>query len=220
MATSLDDVKGIPVVRVFVEKANEHLGVLGLTEHGARHATLVSRIGQNILVRLGLPERQAELAAIAGYLHDIGNVAGRDHHGAVGATLSAEILLRAGMDPSEVATVAGAIGNHEEGVGQPVNNVSAALILADKSDVHRSRVRNPDPATFEIHDRVNYAVLRSFLRVDGRARTVTLDLGIDTDISPVMDYFEIFLARMIMCRRAAQFLECDFKLEINGAKLL
>lgn len=220
MAISLDDVKGIPVVRVFVEKANEHLGALGLTEHGTRHATLVSRIGRNILVRLGLPERQAELAAIAGYLHDIGNMAGRDHHGAVGAALSAEILLRAGMDPSEVATIAGAIGNHEEGVGQPVNNVSAALILADKSDVHRSRVRNPDPATFEIHDRVNYAVLRSFLRVDGRARTVTLDLGIDTDISPVMDYFEIFLARMIMCRRAAQFLGCDFKLEINGAKLL
>lgn len=220
MAVSLDDVKGIPVARVFVEKADEHLGVLGLTEHGTRHAALVSRIGRNILARLGLAERQAELAAIAGYLHDIGNVAGRDHHGAVGATLAVDILLKAGMDPSEVATIAGAIGNHEEGVGQPVSKVSAALILADKSDVHRSRVRNPDPAAFEIHDRVNYAVLRSFLRVDDQARTATLDLGIDTDISPVMDYFEIFLARMVMCRRAAQFLGCDFKLEINGVKLL
>lgn len=220
MALMLDDVRKIPEVRVFVEKANEHLGVMGFTEHGVRHASLVSTIARNILERLGHPEREAELAAIAGYMHDIGNMAGRDHHGSVGAVLATMILLKAGMDPSEVATIAGAIGNHEEQVGQAVNNVAAALILADKSDVHRSRVRNVDPATFEIHDRVNYAVLRSFIRVDVHARTVTLELKIDTEISPVMDYFEIFLTRMVMCRRAAQFLRCHFKLEINGAKLL
>ncbi|MDI7246046.1 MAG: HD domain-containing protein [Bacillota bacterium] len=220
MALVLADVKKMPEVRVFVEKANEHLGAMGFTEHGTRHASLVSTIARNILQRLGHPEREAELAAIAGYLHDIGNMAGRDHHGSVGATLATMILLKAGMDPSEVATVAGAIGNHEEEVGQAVNSVAAALILADKSDVHRSRVRNADPAAFEIHDRVNYAVLRSFIRVNAQARTVTLELEIDTDISPVMDYFEIFLARMVMCRRAAQFLGCHFKLDINGAKLL
>ncbi|MGE5574079.1 MAG: HD domain-containing protein [Bacillota bacterium] len=220
MALVLEDVKKVPEVGVFVEKANEHLGAMGFTEHGTRHASLVSTIARNILQRLGHPEREAELAAIAGYLHDIGNMAGRDHHGSVGATLATMILLKAGMDPSEVATVAGAIGNHEEEVGQAVNSVAAALILADKSDVHRSRVRNADPATFEIHDRVNYAVLRSFIRVNAQARTVTLELEIDTDISPVMDYFEIFLARMVMCRRAAQFLGCHFKLDINGAKLL
>ncbi|NLG79066.1 MAG: HD domain-containing protein [Firmicutes bacterium] len=220
MALVLDDVRKITEVGVFVEKANEHLGVMGFTEHGVRHASLVSTIARNILERLGHPEREAELAAIAGYMHDIGNMAGRDHHGSVGAALATMILLKAGMDPSEVATVAGAIGNHEEQVGQAVNNVAAALILADKSDVHRSRVRNADPATFEIHDRVNYAVLRSFIRVDAHARTVTLELKIDTEISPVMDYFEIFLTRMVMCRRAAQFLRCHFKLQINGAKLL
>ncbi len=216
----LDDVRAMPEVRVFVEKANEHLGAMGFTEHGERHASLVSTIARNILDRLGRPERERDLAAIAGYLHDIGNMAGRDHHGSVGATLATMILLKAGMDASEVATIAGAVGNHEEQVGQAVNNVAAALILADKSDVHRSRVRNRDIATFEIHDRVNYAVLRSFIRVDARARTVTLELEIDTEISPVMDYFEIFLARMVMCRRAAQFLGCHFKLEINGVKLL
>ncbi|MGE5588401.1 MAG: HD domain-containing protein [Clostridia bacterium] len=220
MALVLDDVRKIPEVTIFVEKADEHLGVMGFTEHGMRHASLVSTIARNILERLGHPERETELAAIAGFMHDIGNMAGRDHHGSVGAALATMILLKADMDPSEVATVAGAIGNHEEQIGQAVNDVAAALILADKSDVHRSRVRNADPATFEIHDRVNYAVLRSFLRVDSQARSVTLELEIDTELSPVMDYFEIFLARMVMCRRAAQFLRCRFKLEINGAKLL
>ncbi|MCR4401775.1 MAG: HD domain-containing protein [Firmicutes bacterium] len=220
MALVLDDVRRIPEVRVFVEKADEHLAAIGLTEHGTRHASLVSQIARNILERLGHSEREAELAAIAGFMHDIGNMAGRDHHGAVGAALATMILLKVEMDPSEVAQVAGAIGNHEEQVGQAVNNVAAALILADKSDVHRSRVRNVDPATFEIHDRVNYAVLRSFLRVDAQARNVTLELEIDMELSPVMDYFEIFLARMVMCRRAAQFLNCRFRLEINGAKLL
>lgn len=220
MALVLDDVRKIPEVTIFVEKADEHLGVMGFTEHGMRHASLVSTIARSILERLGHPDRETELAAIAGFMHDIGNMAGRDHHGSVGAALATMILLKADMDPSEVATVAGAIGNHEEQIGQAVNDVAAALILADKSDVHRSRVRNADPATFEIHDRVNYAVLRSFLRVDSQARSVTLELEIDTELSPVMDYFEIFLARMVMCRRAAQFLRCRFKLEINGAKLL
>lgn len=173
-----------------------------------------------MLSRLGYTEREAELAAIAGYLHDLGNVVSREQHGRNGACLVAPFLFELGMEPAEVATVIGAIGNHEEQVGKAVNAVAAALILADKSDVHRSRVRNPDLAKFDIHDRVNYAVERSFLNVDGARRTVTLDLTIDVRMVPVMEYFEIFLTRMVMCRRAAEFLSARFGLVINHATLL
>lgn len=216
----LDDVKQHPAIAVYLEKANEYLGRLGYTEHGQRHVSLVANIGRNVLERLGYPQRLGQLAEIAGYCHDLGNVIGRTHHGAAGAVLVAPILVELGMGPEEVATIIGAIGNHEEEVGQPVSEVAAALILADKSDVHRSRVRNPDVATFDIHDRVNYAATRSFLNVCGSSRTVTLELTIETSICPVMEYFEIFLTRMMMCRRAAQFLDCTFHLEINGGKLL
>lgn len=196
------------------------LGTIGFTEHGHRHATLVAQIARNILLRLNHPKRAAELAAIAGFLHDIGNVFGRHGHGETGALMSWSILRRLGMPPEEVAVVCAAIGNHEEEYGVPVNNVSAALILADKSDVHRSRVRNPEKSTFDIHDRVNYAANHSFVHVDGERKAITLQLSIDVEISPVMDYFEIFLTRMIMCRRAATFLGCGFELEINNVKLL
>ncbi|NLM94602.1 MAG: HD domain-containing protein [Firmicutes bacterium] len=216
----LDDVKQHPAIAVYLEKANEYLGRLGYTEHGQRHVSLVANIGRNVLERLGYPQRLGQLAEIAGYCHDLGNVIGRTHHGAAGAVLVAPILVELGMGPEEVATIIGAIGNHEEEVGQPVSEVAAALILADKSDVHRSRVRNPDVATFDIHDRVNYAATRSFLNVCGSSRTITLELTIETGICPVMEYFEIFLTRMMMCRRAAQFLDCTFHLEINGGKLL
>jgi metal-dependent HD superfamily phosphatase/phosphodiesterase len=216
----LDDVKQHPAIAVYLEKANEYLGRLGYTEHGQRHVSLVANIGRNALERLGYPQRLGQLAEIAGYCHDLGNVIGRTHHGAAGAVLVAPILVELGMGPEEVATIIGAIGNHEEEVGQPVSEVAAALILADKSDVHRSRVRNPDVATFDIHDRVNYAATRSFLNVCGSSRTITLELTIETGICPVMEYFEIFLTRMMMCRRAAQFLDCTFHLEINGGKLL
>ncbi len=216
----LEDVKRDPIVDVCIRRGNENLGVMGFTEHGYRHVNLISRIAKNILERLAYPRREVELASIAGYMHDIGNVISRYDHGQSGATLAFYILSRMGMPPDEISTVIAAIGNHEEEYGQPVNSVAAALILADKSDVHRSRVRNQDFATFDIHDRVNYAVEHSFLRVNGDNRTITMELTIDIEICPVMEYFEIFLSRMVLCRRAADYLKSHFALEINGAKLL
>lgn len=217
---TLEEVKRDPEVEAFITKANDYTGVLGYTEHGVRHATLTSNIAANVLRRLGLDERTVQLGAIAAYLHDMGNLVSRANHEHTGAILADRILLRLGMPADERAVVMGAIGNHEERHGEPVSAAGAAVILADKSDVHRTRVRNPDPTTFDIHDRVNYAVEHSFLRVDEKSRTVTLELTIDTSISRVMEYFEIFLDRMVMCRRAAAFLGYDFKLQINGAKLL
>ncbi len=220
MSITVKNVKADPEVRIYIQRGHEHLGAVGFTEHGFRHANLVSDIARNIMLRLGHDDRAAELAAIAGYLHDMGNVVSRYAHGQSGAILAWHILRRLGMPPAEVAEVIAAIGNHEEEYGQPVNDVAAALILADKSDVHRSRVRNPEKSSFDIHDRVNYAVERSFVRVDGEARLVCLELTIDTKISPVMDYFEIFLSRMVMCRRAAKRLKALFSLVINDVKLL
>lgn len=217
---TLEDIKKDPVVDAFIRKGNKYLGVLGFTEHSYRHVSLVSSVAKNVLERLGYPERQVELAAIAGYMHDLGNVVSRNEHGISGAVIAYPILMQTGMHPEEIATVISAIANHEEQYGHAVNSVAAALIVADKSDVHRSRVRNPDFATFDIHDRVNYAVEHSFLWVDAEKRTITMELTIDTDICPVMEYFEIFLSRMIMCRRAATFLKCKFELVVNGAKLL
>jgi metal-dependent HD superfamily phosphatase/phosphodiesterase len=193
---------------------------MGFTEHGFRHLSLVSNIAYNVIRILGLSEREAELASIAGYMHDIGNVVNRRGHHLSGAILAYYILDDLGMHPDELFTVVSAIGNHDEETGQPVNNVAAALILADKSDVHRTRVRNKTNIGLDIHDRVNYAVERSFLRVDPEKKHISLELDIDSQISPVMDYFEIFLSRMIMCRRAAEFLGCTFALEINGKKLV
>ncbi len=216
----LDDVKKNPVIDSFIRKGNEYLGVQGYTEHSYRHVNLVSSIAKNILTKLGYSKREAELAAIAGYLHDIGNVVSRNDHGISGANICCPILLQMGMDPDEVAMVISAIANHEEEYGQPVNNVAAALIMADKSDVHRSRVRNQDFATFDIHDRVNYAVEHSFVWVDEKKRTITMELDINTEICPVMEYFEIFLTRMMLCRRAAVFLKCSFELVVNGNRLL
>jgi hypothetical protein len=217
---TLEDVKRDPEADAFITKANEYTGAIGYTEHGARHANLTASIAYNILKRLAYPERDAQLASIAAYLHDIGNLVTRINHEATGALLANDILLRLGMGADERAVVMGAIGNHEEKGGEPVSPVGAAVILADKSDVHRSRVRNPDPTTFDIHDRVNNAAQHSFLRVDEKNRRITLELTIDTQLSQVMEYFEIFLSRMVMCRRAAKFLDCEFKLQINGAKLL
>ena len=161
----------------------------------------------------------AELASIAAYLHDVGNMVARENHGPTGALLVYDVLKER-MHPGDLSLVMSAIGNHEEEGGEAVSPVSAAVILADKSDVHRSRVRKSAQIDFDIHDRVNYAAEQSFLRVDSSARTITLELTIDTEISHVMEYFEIFLHRMIMCRRAAQRLDCQFKLTINGATLL
>ena len=212
-----------PEVIAYIEAANANLGVLGFTEHGTRHANLVARIAHNVLRRLGYDRHLQELAAIAGYLHDIGNVVSRYDHGTTGALLSREILNRYHVAPEDVALIMGAIGSHgddSQRLGEAVHPVSAALILADKSDVHRSRVRNSEIATFDQHDRVNYASESSFLRVDSEQRRITLELTIDTNISQVMNYFEIFLPRMLMCRRAAEFLECAFHININGVELL
>jgi metal-dependent HD superfamily phosphatase/phosphodiesterase len=217
---TLDDVRSDHEVDVFVRKADENLGVLGYTEHGPRHCGMVADVAEDVLLRLGYPARIAELAAIAGYLHDIGNGINRLDHGIGAALLSRHILQRLGMDADEYAEVMVAIGNHEEEYGQAVSPLAAAVILGDKSDVHRSRVRVLDPETDDIHDRVNMATTRSSLTVDPDEHTITLDLEIDTDIIQVMQYFEIFLDRMVMCRRAAEFLGCRFGIVINGTRLL
>ncbi|NLY44304.1 MAG: HD domain-containing protein [Clostridiaceae bacterium] len=207
-------------IRTYLQNGNALLGVLGYTEHSLRHAAKVAETAGNILIQLGYSEREAELARIAGYMHDIGNVVNRIDHAQTGAVMAFNILTRMGMDPEEIAPIIAAIGNHDEDTGSAVNTISSALILADKSDVRRTRVRNSDFATFDIHDRVNYAVENSTISVDPGQRTILLTLTIDTEICSLMDYFEIFLARMLMCRRAADFLNVKFELVINGAKLL
>ena len=209
-----------PEVVALIKQADRQLETLGYTEHGQRHSRLVAKNARAVLVALEHEERLADLAAIAGYLHDIGNVVNREQHELMSALLSRDILLRMGMDYEETARVMAAIGNHHEEGGNPVSEVSAAIILADKADVHRSRVRNPAFVKFDIHDRVNYAVRHSALILDKKEKRIALKLRIDTDISPVMEYFEIFLSRMLISRRAADFLHCHFGLEINGTKLV
>jgi metal-dependent HD superfamily phosphatase/phosphodiesterase len=219
-AVMLAHVQAHEGVQTFITLADRYLGELGYTEHGFRHAGLVSKIAYNVLSRLGYDERMMELGAIAGYLHDMGNFVSRSMHSQTGAAITYDVLSDLGMTYAEIGVVLAAIGNHEEEFGNPVNPVSAALVVADKSDVHRSRVRVRDASVFDIHDRVNHAVEHSFLRVDSDARTLTLELTIDTEQAGVMEYFEIFLSRMVMCRRAAEYLDCRFKIDINGSQLL
>uniref|UniRef100_A0A7V3V0B9 HD domain-containing protein n=1 Tax=candidate division WOR-3 bacterium TaxID=2052148 RepID=A0A7V3V0B9_UNCW3 len=207
-------------VKTLINEADRQLEVLGYTEHGLRHARLVAKNSRQILVQLGYDERIAELSAIAGYLHDIGNVVSREGHEKTSALLARDILVRLGMDYSEIAQIMTAIGNHHEEGGNPVSEVAAALILADKADVHRSRVRNPALIKFDIHDRVNYAVRRSVLSVDSDKRRIIFDLKVDTQIASVMEYFEIFLSRMLISRRAADFLNCKFEMLINENRLV
>ena len=216
---SFDSVKEHPRVKVFVRHADQCLAQIGYTEHGERHVGLVAHIAFNVLKRLGHPDRQAELAAIAAYLHDIGNGVNRENHAQIGAVMAMQILTDMGMPDVEIAMVMAAIGNHHESDGDPVNAVAAAVMLADKSDVHRTRVRNPDFSKFDIHDRVNYAVEKSFLNVDEAHKLITLELTIDNAISQVMEYFEIFMTRMLACRKAAKFLDCTFGLMVNGNRL-
>lgn len=217
---TLADVKQNIRLKTYLDFGNKHLAAMGFTEHGLRHAGVVSTISARILKELNYPERQVELASIAGWTHDIGNVISRHNHGQTAAVIVMSTLEEMGMPLDDVATVSAAIGNHEEEYGQAVNDVAAALIIADKSDVHRSRVRNRDQATFDIHDRVNYAVNKSEVVVDASSRIITLRLSIDTNICPVMDYFEIFLTRMVMCRRAAERLQSKFSIFMNESKLL
>ncbi len=216
---TIEEVKQHPRVIAFLVAADQYMSAVGYTEHGQRHAKLVSNIAHNILTYLEYNQRLTELVAIAGYLHDIGNMIGRTRHEQSGALLAIEILESLKMDSNEIALITGAIGNHEQETGGPINAIAAAVILADKSDVHQSRVR-PNLKIFDIHDRVNYASKKSFLRVNHAKKIITLELTIDTKASQVMEYFEIFLKRMIMCRRAAKFLKCNFELLINKIKLL
>jgi uncharacterized protein len=216
---TLEEIQQEPAISTFIASADKVMEGLGYTEHGYRHANLTARIAYNVMSRLGNEGRMAQLAAIAGYLHDVGNMVARENHAQIGALLVYDVFKER-MQSKDLALVMSAVGNHEEEGGEAVSPVSAAVILADKSDVHRSRVRKSAQIDFDIHDRVNYAAEQSFLRVDSSARTVTLELTIDTEISHVMEYFEIFLQRMMMCRRAAERLDCQFKLTINGATLL
>ena len=218
-AITLKEVRHDGRVRIYITRANEQMQAIGYTEHGHRHAGIVSSIARSTLTNLGHPEREAELAAIAAYLHDMGCVVNRVGHVEAGALMAYSILTDMGMRADEIATVIGAIGNHEEPDGLPISPVSAAVILADKSDVHFSRVQEKDPVKFDIHDRVNYAVQKSYLRVDDAARAITLELTIDTTHATVTEYFEIFVLRMVLCRRAADFLGCKFHLNINGVNL-
>lgn len=213
-----DDIRKDESIKKYITAADASLSALGYTEHSFAHVGKVSEFSARILESLGYDAHTVELAKIAGYLHDIGNLVNRIEHSQSGAVMAFRILDNMGMDAEDIATVVTAIGNHDEGTGVPVNAVAAALILADKSDVRRSRVRNQDFATFDIHDRVNYSVESSELIINGK--DVTLELTIDTGISSLMDYFEIFLARMMLCRKAADKLGMTFRLVINGQQFI
>ncbi len=207
-------------IRAYIQKGDELLGALGFTEHAFVHAGKVAKTAAGILTEFGFSGREAELAGIAGFMHDIGNLVSRSEHARSGALIAFNILTRLGMEPGETATVAAAIGNHDEGGGLTTGPVTAALVLADKSDVRRSRVRNKELVTFDIHDRVNYAVEESVLNVNSKDRIISLNLKIDTAISSKMEYFEIFLSRMMMCRKAADFLGGTFELVMNSVKMV
>ncbi|MFO7639129.1 MAG: HD domain-containing protein [bacterium] len=217
---TLKDVVRDPEVVVLIREADKQLETLGYTEHGERHCRLVAKNARQVLTELDCDPRAAELAAISGYLHDIGNAVNRGQHERTSALLAREVLIRMGMGYGEVVRVMGAVGNHHEDGGHPVSEVSAALILADKADVHRSRVRNPAFVKFDIHDRVNYAVRSSTLSVDKQERTITFRLRVDTSIAPVMEYFEIFMSRMVISRRAADYLHCRYALIVNGSRMI
>lgn len=207
-------------IRTYIEAADASLCALGYTEHSFPHVCRVAEEAGRILALLGYSEREAELAKMAGYLHDIGNVINRRDHCQSGATMAFSLLCERGLEAHEIAEIITAIGNHDEGTGVPVSAIAAALILADKSDVRRSRVRNTDFASFDIHDRVNYSVEKSSLILNDEKTQLTLSLTIDTQIGSVSDYFEIFLDRMLLCRRAAERLGLQFKLMINGQILM
>ena len=214
------EVKNSQEIRTYIKRADESLAALGYTEHSFAHVTKAAESVKYILQTLGYSEHEVEMGMIAAYLHDIGNLINRSEHAQSGAIMAFRILDELGMPAEDVATIVTAIGNHDEGTGVPVNAIAAALILADKSDVRRSRVRNQDQQTFDIHDRVNYSVEKADLSIDQETKQIKLSLDVDTSYGSVMDYFEIFLGRMIMCRKAADKLGLQFKLMINGQSLI
>ena len=219
MKITFEEIKSSQVIKTYIRKADESLIALGYTEHSFAHVTKVAQVAREILLTLGYNEREAELAQIAGYLHDIGNVVNRVDHAQSGAVMAFRILDNMGADPEDIATIITAIGNHDESTAFPVNPVAAALILADKTDVRYTRVRNQDFASFDIHDRVNYSVKESEVQVVKDSH-IELRLKIDTQMCAVMDYFEIFLNRMILCRKAAEKLGLQFWLVINDQRLI
>ena len=207
-------------IKTYIRQADASLAALGFTEHSFAHVGRVADMAGYLLETLGYPERTVELAKIAGYLHDIGNLVNRVEHSQSGAVMAFRLLDKMGFPAEEICTIVTAIGNHDEGTGVPVNPVAAALILADKSDVRRSRVRVTDMKDFDIHDRVNYSVTKSELKINEKKTNVKLKLTVDTHFSPVINYFEIFMNRMILCRKAAEALGLDFKLIINEQIML
>ena len=217
---TFEQVQNNPAIRTYIQRADESLTALGFTEHSFAHVGMVARNAAYILETLGYPQRTVEVAKIAAFLHDIGNLVNRVDHSQSGAVMAFRILDNLDCDPEEIATIVTAIGNHDEGTGLPVNAVAAALILADKSDVRRSRVRNQDQTTFDIHDRVNYSVKRSQLKINEEHTLIKLKLFVDTKYGSVMDYFEIFMQRMILCCKAAEKLGLQFKLMINEQQLI
>lgn len=220
MNVTYEDVRNSEEIRTYIKQADESLKVIGCTEHSFAHCTKVAKIAGDLLEKLGYDVHEVELARIAGFMHDIGNVVNRIDHAQSGAMMAFRVLDKMGMPPEDVATVITAIGNHDEQTAAAVNAVAAALIIADKTDVRRSRVRNRSTINFDIHDRVNYAAEKSDVILEPDSKTITLDLKINTEICAVMDYFEIFTGRMLLCRKAAEFLGLQFKLNINDVYLL
>ena len=220
MNVTYEAVRNNPEIRTYITQADESLLALGYTEHSFAHVTKCAETASALLRDLGYDRREIELAQIAAFMHDIGNVINRNDHTQSGANMAFRILDKLGMEAADVAAVITAIGYHDDKTAYPVNAIAAALLLADKTDVRRSRVRNKDTISFDIHDRVNYAVERSETALNRAEETFTLDLTINTQVCAVMDYFEIFLDRMLLCRKAAEFFDLTFRLNINGSPLL
>ena len=215
-----DEIRKNLAIKTYIKKSDEVLESLGYTEHSFPHVLRVSNMASYILEMLGYSEHEMELAKIAGYMHDIGNLVNRVEHSQSGAVMAFHILDKLGMKTEDIADIVSAIGNHDEGTGVPIDPIAAALILADKSDVRRSRVRNRNILNFDIHDRVNYSVENSDLRIDRETKQIVLTLNVDTVFSSVMDFFEIFLERMLLCRKAADALGLKFRLVINDQYLI
>lgn len=215
-----DEVRKSEIIKTYIIRADESLGALGFTEHSFAHVVHVAQMAGDILKELGFDDRTVELARIAGYMHDIGNLVNRADHSQSGAVMAWSILNDMKCDPGEIATIVTAIGNHDEGNGVPVNAVAAALILADKADVRWTRVRNKDISTFDIHDRVNFSVKKADLKINDEKNSIKLSLTVDTQLGSVMDYFEIFMGRMLLCCKAAERLGLQFKLSINDQQLI
>lgn len=217
---SYDKIVNSDVIRTYITSADKSLAALGFTEHSFTHVLHVAETAGYILKTIGYDKRTIEIAKVAGYLHDIGNLVNRKEHSQSGAVMAWSILNDMGGDPAEIASIVTAIGNHDEGTGVPVNDVAAAMILADKADVRRSRVRNRDKSTFDIHDNVNYSVIESVLEINQEKTEIQLNLKLDREYGSIMDFFEIFMERMLMCRRAAEKLGLKFKLRIDGQQLI